>query len=322
MNGRTVVPVEGSHSLIHSENQQFQLFPWTDRVGAGMAFGTFGELLQGRLWEEQTDFLVTLPIDSYSYAIFVTDPTLPDVRVFPPEKQKSRLLAHKMLAQNALPHGGRLILQSELPMGKGLASSSADLVATANAISLCFHLSIEAAPLAKLMCQIEPSDGVMYPGVVSFHHRQGELREFLGLLPPLTILGIDEGGELDTIQFNKQLKTFTREEEEEYRHLLAVLSRAIRQHDLCSIGQVATRSAVMHQKWNPKQTLDECIAICREIGGLGVVAAHSGTCLGLLLSAEEPRYHTQVQQAYTYLGRLGRAVSAYHSFRGFRELEG
>jgi uncharacterized protein involved in propanediol utilization len=300
----------------HSEKKPFQLVPWTEGVGAGRAFGTFGELLQGHLGEEQTDFLVTLPIDQYSYALFVADGRLHDVHIFPAEKHKAHVLARRILAQYALPPGGRLILQSELPMGKGLASSSADLVATAKAIGSCFHLQIDAVLLATLMCQIEPSDGVMYPGVVTFHHRQGMLREFFGVLPPLTIVGIDEGGALDTIEFNRRRLLCTARETEEYQHLLAVLSHAIRQHDLARIGQVATRSAVMNQARNPKRMLDACIAVCKDIDGLGVVAAHSGTCLGILLPGDTGS-PAQIQQAHRALAHLGYVVREYHSFRGF-----
>ena len=287
----------------------------TGKVGTGMAFGTFGELLQGRLSEEHGDFLVTLPISRYSYAIYVADPTCQDVTVFPPEKQKSKMLACLLFERYTLPHGGRLILQSELPAGKGLASSSADLVATARAISSCFHLSIPSSLLATLMCRIEPSDGVMYPGVVSFYHRQGRLREFLGMVPPLTIVGIDEGGEVDTLQFNTVPKAFTYTEELEYQDLLKVLSDAIRQQDVHLIGQVATRSAVLNQKLNPKQMLGEVMALCQEVGGLGVVTAHSGTCLGILLSPDEPNYHSHVQMAQDSLAKLTGDVSIYHSFQ-------
>jgi uncharacterized protein involved in propanediol utilization len=302
-----------------SEQQPFQLVPWTEGVGVGRAFGTFGELLQGQLGEEQTDFLVTLPIDRYSYAIFVADGMLPDVLVFPPEKQKSQMLARRILAQYALPPGGRLILQSELPIGKGLASSSADLVATTKAISSCFHLQVDAAVLAILMCQIEPSDGVMYPGAVTFHHRQGLLREFFGVLPPLTILGIDEGGALDTMEFNRRRTPFTTREADEYQHLLVVLSRALRQRDFSRIGQVATRSAVMNQARNPKQLLDMCIAVCKDIDGLGVVAAHSGTCLGILLPTDGPGISAQVRQAHHALSQFRHTVREYHSFCRFCE---
>jgi uncharacterized protein involved in propanediol utilization len=303
--------------VILNEQKNVQLFPERENMGVGRAFGTFGELLQGCLLEDNTDFLVTFPIDCYSYAIFVLDPTLQDVCVFPPEKQKSQVLTRLILAHYGLPSGGRLILQSELPVGKGLASSSADLVAAAKAVSSYFHLQIESALLAQLMCQIEPSDGVMYPGATAFYHRRGVLHEFLGPLPALTIVGIDEGGEIDTIQFNCIPKLFSDAEKEEYQQLLIALSIAIRRQDSWTIGRVATRSAMLNQKLNPKRTLDEVMALCQEVQGLGVVAAHSGTCLGILLAADEPDYHDRMQQARTKLAHLGASVQIYHSFHGF-----
>src|SRR4029079_11819053 len=101
-----------------------------------------------------------------------------------------------------------LELESNIPIGKGLASSSADLVATARAIDDCFKLGMSEEILKMFLRQIEPTDGVMYPGVVSFYHRQVQLREFLGQLPGLTIVSIDEGGEVDTVEFNKIPKPF------------------------------------------------------------------------------------------------------------------
>lgn len=286
-----------------------------ERVGRGKAYGTFGELLQGRLREGALDFLVTLPIARYSYATFVPDSDSSNVSVFPPYKHKAKRLANMILEHYALGAGGRLTITSELPVGKGLASSSADLVATARAISSCFHIQLSLHQLARLMCDIEPSDGVMYPGVVAFYHRHGLLRDFIGFLPPLTIVGIDEGGELDTVQFNKLPKPFTPANEIEYHFLLEKLSSAIRQQDIYAIGQVTTRSALLNQKLNPKQTIHEMIAICQEINGLGVVVAHSGTYLGILLSRQEQHYQRQIQMAYRHFSRLTDTISLYHSLQ-------
>src|SRR5579884_393588 len=283
-----------------------------ERIGTGKAFGTFGELLQGHLWEEKRDFLVTLPIARYSYATFVTDTSHTGITVFPPYKQKSKLLASMILEHYDLPLNGKLTIHSELPAGKGLASSSADLVATARSICSCFHIKMPLPLLATLMCKIEPSDGVMYSGVVSFYHRQGCLREFLGFLPPMTIVGIDEGGEMDTIEFNQRPKLFSNDEKKEYQHLLNTLSTAIRQQNVEMIGQITTRSAILNQKLNPKQMLNDVLAICEEIDGLGVVVTHSGTCLGILLSSEGHQYHSQVQAAYKYLSALSNTTLIYH----------
>lgn len=282
-------------------------------LGTGRSFGTFGELLQGCLGSTRLNFLVTFPINCFAYASFVPEPAITDVMVLPAEKQKARRLAAMLLAHYGLPTGGRLRLESGLPVGKGLASSSADLVATARAVAACYGLHIPLSLLQQWMSAIEPSDGVMYHGIVSFYHRQVRLREFLGTLPPLTILGLDEGGQLDTIEFNRRPRLFTGREVHQYEHLLDRISGAIRTRDLETVGLVATQSARLNQRLNPKMTLIDLLAICREVQGLGVAVAHSGTCLGLLLSPQDPRYRWQLQTAYNLLATLTKNVLVYHS---------
>jgi uncharacterized protein involved in propanediol utilization len=289
------------------------LYRGTAPIGRGKSFGTFGELLQGRLAEDERDFLVTFPIERFAHATFISDPTTPSVTVTPAGKSKSRLLAAMMLEYLELPTGGRLLIESSLPIGKGLASSSADLVATARAVASCFDRQVSPSTVEFLMRAIEPSDGVMYHGIVSFYHREVRLREWLGMLPPLAIVAVDEGGELDTLHFNTLNKPFTAADKREYRRLLARMAAAIRQGDLATVGEVATRSAVLNQKLNPKTTLGDVRAICQQIRGLGVVAAHSGTCLGLLLSPHDPRYRHQLDAACRRLGRLTDDLSIYQS---------
>lgn len=282
-------------------------------MGTGRSFGTFGELLQGCLGSARRNFLVTFPISCFAYACFVPAPELPDVVVVPAEKHKARRLASMLLEHYQLPAGGRLRLESDLPVGKGLASSSADLVATARAIAACYGLCIPLSLLLQWMSAIEPSDGVMYQGIVSFYHQQVCLHKFLGTLPPLTILGLDEGGKLDTIEFNRRPKPFSQSDVDQYEQLLGRITGAIRRRDLEGVGHTATASALLNQKLNPKQTLVDLLAICREVQGLGVAVAHSGTCLGLLLSPQHPRYRWQLQTAYNLLATLTRNVLVYHS---------
>src|SRR5690348_2801572 len=104
-----------------------------ETFGSATAFGTFGELLQGAL-PDGTDFLVTMPIARWSTARFLLEPSVSDVHVRPAHKTKSRRLVEAMLGRYGVCGGGFLLLDSDLPEGKGLASSSADLVATARAV--------------------------------------------------------------------------------------------------------------------------------------------------------------------------------------------
>lgn len=282
--------------------------------GSGRACGTFGELLQGALADPPVDFLVTFPINAGSAAWFRCDAGAAGISVSPPDRAKARALAGMMLARLGGASGGELVLRTELPLGKGLASSSADLVATARAVGRALGRCPSPREIEDLLRSIEPSDGVMHPGTVAFCHREVRLLEPLGHLPELTIVGIDEGGGVDTVAFNRGPRWFSDNERHEYGRLLDVLRRAIPQRDTRTIGAVASRSADMHQRRHPKRMLAEVLAICRTAGGRGVVAAHSGTMLGVLLDEADPAYPWRLQRTVRACAELG-ATSVYRSTR-------
>lgn len=215
--------------------------------------------------------------------------------------------------------GGTLHIQSELPEGKGCASSSADMVATARAIRSAFGLDIPQPFLARIMGSIEPSDGVMYQGIVSFYHREGMLRRFLGHLPSLTIVALDEGGQVDTIEFNKRRKSFSRTERVEYENLLFEMEQAVARGDLLSLGKISTRSAILNQELLPKSHLDVLLDVCGRYDALGVVAAHSGTQLGLLLGPGSPNHPQDLSAISAELAQHSSNVSIYHT-HDFREV--
>jgi uncharacterized protein involved in propanediol utilization len=267
------------------------------RLGTATANGTFGELLQGVL-PDDVDFLVTLPIRRGVRASVVLDRDADELTVSPAGKTKSLLLAHGLLRAAGYRGGGHLTLASDLSVGKGLASSSADLVAIARAVGRALGRPMGPAQIEELLRDIEPSDGVMYSGAVAFRHREVRLHRRLGPLPPLTVVGLDEGGEVDTIRFNQRPKPFSAADKREYADLLDEISDAIANWDAAGIGRVATRSAELHQRLQPKQTLRQMLDLCAAVGGLGVVAAHSGTAIGILLSASEPDHDERVRLAY------------------------
>ncbi len=260
------------------------------RTGVGWCHGTFGELLQGALPIERREFLATLPITEGSTARFAAVRGFEGVRVSPPHKEKSRRLAEELMWLYNLAAGGELHIETELQEGKGCASSSADMVATARAIGSAFGVDISQHILAKTMSSIEPSDGVMYEGVVSFHQREGIVRGRLGTLPPLTIVALDEGGRAETIELCKHRGGHGAGRLAEYERLLLDLGRAVKQRHLPSVGDVATRSAVLNQDVLPKESLGLFLDLRARHDALGVVATHSGTCLGLLVDPGSPRY--------------------------------
>jgi len=283
------------------------------RTGIGRCVGTFGELLQGVLPGQERGFLVTLPITRYSTARFTPSSESREIRVYPPHKEKSRRLAEKLIHVLDLDSGGFLSVQSELPVGKGCASSSADMVATALAIQSAFEVTISRVFLSKLMSSIEPSDGVMYRGIVSFYHREGVLRKFLGYLPSLTIVGLDEGGQVDTVEFSKRPKSLGQAHRAEYKNLLLGMERAVACSDLCTLGEISTRSAILNQDILPKKYLDLLLDIRQRCKALGVVIAHSGTQLGLLLDPNSSNHSQALSAIVAELSQYCPDVSIHHT---------
>lgn len=273
------------------------------RTGTGLACGTFGELLQGATGPGE-EFMVTLPIDRWTEARFTPDPGGGEVRTEPPGKWKSRRLAERLLASLRLPDGGELTLRSELPEGKGLASSSADLVATARAVAAAWELRLPAILVECLIGEIEPSDGVMHEGAVVFDHRRVRLLRRLPPLPEMTIVGLDEGGTLDTLSLEPRRHERRHELFARYRSLLDDLLVALERQDPRGVGAVGTHSAALNQPLVPRRNLETITDLVDEVGAVGVAAAHSGTCIGLLVPTADPDHDARVQIARARLQRL------------------
>lgn len=294
------------------------LDPASAGQGIGVAPGSFGELLQGALNNELEHFLVTLPIKCYSLAEFVPIEDWLDVEVIPQSKIKSLALAQKYLQLFGLQSGGQLFIKSDLPEGKGLASSTADLVATARALASHFQRPLSQDLLLDLLRDVEPSDGIMYPTPTVFYHRQVRLGSLLGDLPPLTILAIDEGGTIDTIEYNQNLPAFSPAEKKEYGTCLDKMVRAFREHDLMALGEVSTRSATLNQQRCPKRFYAAVLEICQKVRGLGVIVTHSGPCIGILLSQDDSDFDVKQQDIWNQLSQLSPHLMVYETITRHR----
>jgi L-threonine kinase len=272
--------------------------------GHASCHGSFGELLQGAL-PDLGSFLVTLPVELHSHASFVVHESIRELRVQPGSSWKALRLAEKLLLRYGLPVCGELTLESEILRGKGLASSTADLVATYRAVAECYGLPRDIDVLEALLREIEPSDGVMHEGVVVYRHREMRLVERLGAVPDWALVAIDEGGGVDTLEHNNGELRYSVREIDEYAALLERLRRAFGCGDSREIGAVATRSAEINQRVLPKRWLRVMIDVAAAVDALGVVAAHSGTCLAVLIDARCDRGGERVRCAAERLRAAG-----------------
>lgn len=278
------------------------------KKGIGQSFGTFGEILQGELPNGKR-FLVTLPIDRYSTCSFF--PGAHKLTVVPSKKIKAQKFLSILLKNLNLPMTGTYHLQSNIPIGKGLASSSADLVAISRAISDYYNIEIPNTLTEDVLARVEPTDGVIHDGIVSYYYLEAKLHKKLGDVPPMTILGVDEGGQVDTQAYNLLKKKYTESEHEYFQKLLSDLDLAIRGGNLNLMGKIATKSAEINQKFLRKRYFDQFLEVSEHLDALGVVTTHSGTYLGILLDENSPEIDTQIKEGTNILRTLSKKVDIF-----------
>ena len=270
--------------------------------------GVCGELAQGVI--EGIHFLVTCPVDFYSRVKVDIYSDGPGVEA-PQDCEKAAAAVRRTLfhLKNAKVRA-KLSINNPIPRGKGMASSSADLAAAIAATGLALGEEISPYQIAQIALSIEPTDGIMIPGVALFDHRAGIIRESLGPPPPMEIVALDLGGTVDTVQFN-MVDRFQRWQsvDEQTGEALRLLRRGIEEQDPALVGRGASISAEASQTVLAKPRLAEVKEFAESVGAVGVNVGHSGTIMGVLLDARERRGKSTYHKA---LSAFPDAESVYH----------
>ena len=129
--------------------------------------------MQGEI--DGRDFLVNCPINLFAYAKL--EPVAHAGLHLHNEARYIKIRDTIMLAADeyTLTLSHNVEIHSDIPRGKGMASSSADITAAFEAICRCSGLSLTAETFADIITKIEPSDLVHFPGISHLNHLTGQL---------------------------------------------------------------------------------------------------------------------------------------------------
>jgi L-threonine kinase len=192
----------------------------------------------------------------------------------------------------------RLTIGNPIPRSKGMASSSADVAAAIAATGLALGQQLTPPQIAKLALSVEPTDGIMFPGIALFDHREGNLAEELGPPPPMEIVALDFGGTVDTLEFNqvdrravwRSIQSYTEE-------ALQLVRQGVQKSDPLLVGRGASISSEASQQVLLKPQLPRVMEFVQTVGAVGVCVGHSGTIIGVLLDARQRRGKSTFRQA-------------------------
>jgi uncharacterized protein involved in propanediol utilization len=156
------------------------------------------------------------------------------------------------------------------------------------------------------------SDSIMIDDrVVLFGHRDGSVLETFGnRLPPMLVVGCDTapGVKVDTLRLRPA--DYDESEIAAFGVLRAGLRRAVALGDAGLLGQVATASARINQRYLPKPDLEDLLASCLRLGGCGIQVAHSGTVAGLMFDATVAEAVEGARRCAAELAAAGVVVTA------------
>jgi L-threonine kinase len=270
------------------------------RVTRQKAPGTCGELIQGHI--DGQDFLVNCPIDLYAHAR--VEPAdrpglqLHDAQRFAKIRDTVTLAAHELMFE--LRH--RVEVRSDIPRGKGLASSTADISAALAAVLRSSEVRASPQVFARLLTEVEPSDCTHFGGIAHVNHLTGDLFETMPAPADLRVLVVDCGGEVDTLSFDRdKARAIYRKGRTRIADALALLKRGLHTRRDDEVAQAATASARISQDILFKPQFDALLAVALEAGALGVNCAHSGSVLGVLYRGRDhfrERLQARVQREF------------------------
>lgn len=229
--------------------------------------GSCGELVQGYLNDKP--FLITCPIDRFTF-VTVSDHFNEYIGL----RWKSKLMLErtlKYLGYKKFPFG--IKIESQLPAGKGMASSSADIVAVAKAVATALNERLSSTEIANLAVNIEPTDGIFYEGIVAMNPVTGKVFKKYSV-PQHQIAIFDFGDKVNTLEFHRQSNLHI-------KHLPDNLDLS-----LMEISALANQS-IIH-----KPKLREIISYSKFLDSIGVNIAHTGTVIGIIFHKEFADIHS------------------------------
>lgn len=248
-------------------------------IGLARCPGTCGEWVQGA--RKGIPFLVDCPIDRFSEARVALGLNATGWEL-PIAKTKALQVLELLKEDLGLPGlGGKVEFLQQLPEGKGMASSTADITAVVAAALLALGEDPLPERLAHFALRIEPSDSVMFPGITEIEHVQGHKHRVMGPSIPALFLALDWGGAIDTRVFNARpgLAEHYRRYEAEIARAYGLAREGIEQIDLEKLAVAGTISARCNLEINLKSQFEPFLTWVLQKGGFGVVSAHSGTLL-------------------------------------------
>jgi L-threonine kinase len=173
----------------------------------------------------------------------------------------------------------RITILNSPPAGKGLGSSSVDVASALLAIKHYRNLDVSEAVLFQIMCRVERSDFLFRPELIIATNPVAGSSSTVGNAPRCVLLAWDTAPaeHVDT-EAVRHLDLARRRFSQDYEELCSLMQS----DDSAALFHASTRSAELNDQLLPKRGFSVANRLAGEFHALGIVAAHTGTYLGIV----------------------------------------
>ena len=253
------------------------------KIGYGSCPGTCGELVQGYIGKKE--YISSYCVDLYSSAIIK-------------EKSERKKIYHKRKSKSmraigaVFEHFGvdrkeldniSLTIKSSIPVGKGMASSTADI--GASIIAALDYLDEEMSPeeISKLVSKIEPTDSIFFPEVCVFDPINGEKKDSLGYLDYKKVIVLEPNSRINTVRIRKEKEYYKilKENKSITEKSFEMISKAVKERDRELIRKASENSALANERIKQTPYLRELIEIGQKSNYGFLNISHTGTVVGI-----------------------------------------
>lgn len=251
----------------------------------GVCPASCGEFVQGVLDNEEY-------LSSYAINLFSVATLEEGKEIFNRGPSKSRRAMELVFENFNIPvdetKNISLNIKSQIPVGKGMASSTADIGATIKATLSMLNKTLTGEEISKLAVKIEATDSLLLNQHSIFNPLTADIKKYLGGIHDAKVVILEPNDILDTksIRMTPNYKMYKMQNKEIIKKSFELLDEGLAKNDLNLIGKACTYSGLANENIHKKPFLEKIIDVSDKYGCYGVNIAHSGTVVGILMHKE------------------------------------
>lgn len=257
------------------------------KKGYGLASATCGEFVQGLY--EKNECIASYCIDRYSRACVYED--CKGRCGFSPWMKKSYKAVNKTLAKFGIAGDEarcfKLEISSDISRGKGMASSTSDMVASVGAVLDYLGEDLSLEEVSSILSSIEPTDSVMYSSLCIYDSSCGVVRwssdenMFLGK----KVLILEPNRRINTVKIksNMDYGVSVHHNENIIKCAFENFIRGVNENNIDRVKKACESSALANESIKRTPFIRDIIDISHKMSCDFVNIAHTGTVVGICL---------------------------------------